>query len=316
MLPYLRRLRGLALVIAFGLLTSGCVVRPAEPAVSPTPAFPSGKPSVTASSGLPSVAQPTATPTPAPPPFPNITATALVKGHAVALHAADFELTSLQGPPLAGPRVLIDAQTDDLDGDGTEEVFATIGDGLIEGGYGVLDGSPAYSVYYGVFAYDSTQGRWMTLQQQVVAWRRYSGYYPFRMQATFADLTGDGRKEVLLFSGYTGAGQAWGIEILSPEGQRLDSVLNVNGMQIYAVYDNAVVKLVEPGVDGPASLPPGRPLIVVGNPAFKPGEASWHPTRTSLTYYSWNGKRFDTLREELLEGYPAGPTPPTTSGAQ
>lgn len=288
-------------------LVAGCVgVPPTPPAVQDalggTPA-----PTSTAVSTVPP--RPTVTPTATvpPPPFKPTSASASIGGRLLALRASDFDLVNGDSVVTLEPLVLLEARAADLNGDGNDEVFAAIVDGPIFEPGQAPGTAQAYAVYFGLYYFDTARGRLLPLRQEVVAWRRYAGYYPKQMWCDFADVNGDGHKEVLLYSAYGGTSQALQFEVLSLSGRRLTSLLKADTQQVFAIMGTDIIALTEPGKDPLHSARDGLAVIVSAEPAYRAGDASWHPSRTRLRYFVWNGHDFALQKEEEREGYPARP---------
>lgn len=294
--------------ILLAALVAGCVgVPPTPPAVGDGP--PGTPVAATTATAGPPRPTPTPTATAQPPPFKPASVTAVVGERRLSLQAADFDLVNLATDVAREPLVLLEAAAADLDGDGADEVFASIGDGPIEDLGRAPGTAQAYTVYFGLYSYDLGRGRWLPLLQEAVAWRRYAGYYPKQMWCDFADVNGDGRKEVLLYSAYSGTGQALQFEALSLAGRRLTSLLRADGRQVYAIQGAEVTTLAEAGKGPLRGARDGLASIVTAEPAYKAGDASWHPSRTHLRYFVWDGRSFVLHKEEDREGYPARPQP-------
>ncbi len=302
----------LAMGLAFTLLA--CPAVPSgiagTPVAVPSRATP-GRPVASAPASVPA---PTATPTPASPasatavPSPSptgSTASAIVAGRPLPLRAQDFDLVEVAGGQPQEPPVLLEAREADLDGDGTSEVFAQIAVGpFTEGPPGT--GFP-YRVHYGLFSYDVPRGRWASLRQAVALWRPPSRFEPFQMWAEFADLTGAGHKQILLYSKYDGSGQHAQLEVLSLSGRRLSTLLTLNGRRFYAVRDGQVLTLLEPITPPPLATGDGPAILVASKPADE--GAGCCPAMTLLSYFAWDGRQFVRVHQDEREGYPALPTP-------
>ena len=311
--------RGTALLVAAALAATSCVGLPAvgsdtpvaqsptSTAVSHVSGTPTASPTVTpagepAATPLP---RPQSTPTASPPPFAPATATAVVAGHRRALDPADFDLVELPTGPPPYPPVLVDARAADLDGDGNAEVFAQIGAAASPAT--ILGNEPAYPVYYGIYGYDGGLRKWVPLRQEVVFWRPLLGYYPAQMWAEFADLTGDGVKEVLLYRRQSGAASQTRFEVLALSGRKLATLLAVEAERIYLLRGGASRELIGPAGEPALATADGQATLVASSPAYAPRDPACCPTKTRLTFYAWNGREFAVVREDVRDGYPALP---------